>query len=95
MQKLTLQLEDTVVELPPPDLYKPHVLLTVNGTEYLATEYKDLVLPYKAYQKLLVSVYPTSGPRDPPVVLLTNTLRTFKVLFDGVSAFVWVSTLML
>lgn len=91
MQKLTLQLFDTVVVLPPPDLYKAEVVLTVNGTTYVATEYKDVVLPYKAYHKLFITVYPTSGPHDPPVVQLTNTLRTFKVVFDGVNAYVWVS----
>ncbi|CAN7937372.1 unnamed protein product [Ixodes hexagonus] len=92
-KKLTLQLHDTLVVLPPPDLYKAEVVLTVNDTAYVATQYKDVVLPYKAYQKLLVTVYPTSGPHDPPVVELTNTLRTFKVLFDGVNAYVWVHPL--
>ncbi|CAN8028719.1 unnamed protein product [Ixodes persulcatus] len=92
-KKLTLQLFDTVVVLPPPDLYKAEVVLTVNGTTYVATEYKDVVLPYKAYHKLFVTVYPTSGPHDPPVVQLTNTLKTFKVVFDGVNAYVWVHPL--
>ncbi|EEC18889.1 vitellogenin, putative [Ixodes scapularis] len=92
-KKLTLQLFDTVVVLPPPDLYKAEVVLTVNGTTYVATEYKDVVLPYKAYHKLFITVYPTSGPHDPPVVQLTNTLRTFKVVFDGVNAYVWVHPL--
>ncbi|XP_070381639.1 vitellogenin-6-like [Dermacentor albipictus] len=92
-KKLIVQLGPTVVELPPPDLYKAEVLLTVNGTYYVANTTQDVVLPYKWDRKLLVTVYPTSGPHDPPVVQLTNTLKTFKLLFDGVNFFVWVNPL--
>ncbi|KAH7970863.1 hypothetical protein HPB49_016237 [Dermacentor silvarum] len=92
-KKLIVQLGPTVVELPPPDLYKAEVLLTVNGTYYVANTTQDVVLPYKGNRKLFVTVYPTSGPHDPPVVELTTSLKTFKVLFDGVNFFVWVNPL--
>lgn len=86
-----MELGDTKIELLPPDLYKTEALLTVNGTQYVATEKTNVVLPLMVHDKLLIAVYPTSGLRKPPVIQLTTAIPTIKVIFDGFSVYLWVS----
>lgn len=93
VQNLLVQLGVAEITLVPPDVSKLEAPFSVNGTHYLATEESDVVVPLVAHDKLIVSIHSTSKPKDSPVIQLTTTLETFKVLYDGINLYVWVSTL--
>ncbi|XP_064477262.1 uncharacterized protein LOC135391095 [Ornithodoros turicata] len=91
LKKLYVQLYDTVVEILPPALYSPEVMLFVNKTTYVATAHRDVVLKFSDVHKLLVQVHRSPNPREVPTVILKTTNNMLELNFDGYNVYVWVN----